>query len=271
MVYVSTVQEARGLIEDGPVWAGDSRILTSSNLEEVLGSWELKHLAAKMAEEPALRANALDALRRLAPFRTPPGQLLDFGCGFGFFLGAARETGWQTFGLEPLPATAVHARARFGATVVADTLRDDTFPPGSFDVITAFQVFEHLPHPAGDLARLRDMLKPGGTILLEVPNIETWGAWLLRGRHRHFVVDHLNFFSADTLRDLMRRAGLEPVATYAPTRQMTVRHFVDLWLKRFLPSRLAGGLGRVAERAGLKSAMISLNLGDIVAVIARRP
>lgn len=38
MVYVSTVQEARGLIEDGPVWAGDSRILTSSNLEEVLGS-----------------------------------------------------------------------------------------------------------------------------------------------------------------------------------------------------------------------------------------
>lgn len=269
LCYVSPVEDDHAIIQDGPIVGNlDPEVLTSADLHDIAGCWELSLLPAKEAEWPAFRLNAADALDRIEQHARAPGRLLDFGCGWGFFLGIARERGWEPYGLDPLPGHAVYARAKFGATVVTDVLRDDTFPPKFFDAVTAFQVFEHLPDPVSDLARLHRVLKPGGIILIEVPNIDTWSMRLLGRRHRHFVQDHLTFFSARTLALLLEKHGFRVLVSYHPTRHMTIRHLVADWGGRYLPMRVVSGTEAIARHLSLWEKVISINLGDIVAVIA---
>ena len=271
-VYISRVEDQRALIFDGPVTdAQHTALLTSSNLNDLAGCWELSLLPSKENEQEAIRVNAAHSLAKIERYRPAKGHLLDFGCGWGHFLSVAKERGWAIFGLEPLPGHALYARATTGAQVITDTLRDNTFLSGYFDAITAFQVFEHLPNPGVDLKRLYRILKPGGVLLIEVPNIDTWSIRLLGPRHRHFVIDHLNFFSAHTLGQLLQRNGFEILESFYPTRRMTVRHLVDDWGARFLPRRAVKLLSTGAQRVGLYRRMIGLNLRDIVTVVARRP
>ena len=273
MVYIAPIEDSRALIFDGPV-ADDvqRRLLTSSNMQDIADCWELSMLPAKEAEWPALRENAVDHLERIERY-LPKDQrsILDFGCGWGFFLAAAKERGWQTHGIEPLPGHAVHARAKFGLEVITDTLHEDTYPASTFNAITAFQVFEHVPDPSGDIAKLCHMLASGGVMLVEVPNIETRTVGLLKGKHRHFTLDHLNFFSAKTLGNLLQRQGLNVLCSYKPTRRMSYRHLVNFWGGRVLPRPVTHAAQAMSQRLGLWEKSLSVNLGDIVAVLAQKP
>lgn len=241
---------------------------TSSDIRLLSGCWETTLLLERRAEWPALQHNAAAALRRLEHYVRPPGKLLDFGCGWGFFLTAARACGWETLGLEPLAGHALYARATTASTVLTDVLHDDSFPADSFDAVTAFQVIEHLPDPAGDLQRLRRFLKPGGIILIEVPNIATWSVALLGKRHRHFVPDHLTFFSPRTLRALLEKHGFEVLEVYRPTRWMTLHHLFGHWGRRLLGRPPAPTHPERVPR--LHRLVVPLNLGDIVCAIARK-
>lgn len=269
--FVAQVDDDRSIIDENRAAGIEDRLRHSRDLGDLSGCWEVGELSAKLGEESALRANACDALSRIGEYTAPPGRLLDFGCGWGFFLNTAKEQGWAIYGLEPLPGHAIYTRGKIGADVVTDILRDDTFPDNFFDVITAFQVFEHLPDPAGDLIRLRRALRPGGILLIEVPNIDTWSVSLLGKRHRHFVADHLNFFSGKTLGRLFLSSGLDVVNTYYPTRQMSIGYLTTAWGGRLLPERVVGGLTATLKPSCLWHKTVHLNLGDIVAVIGRKP
>lgn len=270
-IFVKTIENDKAIIDDGNPFHVSAELLNSRNVNDLVGCWEVAHLPGKLAEAPALRLNALDALNRIACFRSPPGRLLDFGCGWGFFLAAAREVGWSIFGLEPLPGHAIYARGHFGAEVVSDILRDSSYPPEFFDIVTAFQVFEHLPDPAGDVARLAKCLKPGGLALIEVPNIDTWSVRLLGKKHRHFVHDHLNFFSPQTLSRLLENGGFDVVDIYHPSRRMTYRHLMTIWGRRYLPPAIGARLSDAMRKTHLWDRTMKLNLGDIVAVIGLKP
>lgn len=276
MVYISAIEDARALIFDGPSTAADfadqhEKLLRSSDLRDVADCWEMALLPSKEAEWPALRENAVEHLQRLETYLgNEQRKILDFGCGWGFFLAAAKERGWQAHGLEPLPGHAVYARAKFGVDVLTDTLRDNSFAPEMFDAVTAFQVFEHIPDPSGDVQRLHRVLKPGGLLLIEVPNIDTWSVTMLKDRHRHFVQDHLNFFSAYTLSGLLERNGFSVLTSYRPTRRMSYRHLTSIWGRRVLPNGLAHTAQRGVQALGLWEKSIHINLGDIVAVLARK-
>lgn len=269
-VLVAKVDDGRSIIDEQRAANIEERLRESCDLGELADCWEVSELPSKLAEDSALRANAQDALSHIERYTSPPGRLLDFGCGWGFFLDAAREKGWEIHGLEPLPGHALYTRGKVGANVITDILRDDTFPDDYFDVITAFQVFEHLPDPAGDLARLSCALRPGGIMLVEVPNIDTWGIRLLGKRHRHFVPDHLNFFSAETLGRLFIAGGLEVVESYYPTRLMSVGYLITIWGGRTLPKRAVTGLTSTLKPTRWWPRIVRLNLGDIVTVIGRK-
>jgi SAM-dependent methyltransferase len=271
MVYVSHIEDDNALILDGPeIHDLDQRLLTSYSVEDIAGSWELPFIEEKVEEWRATRFGATVALDLIEQLRQPPGRLLDFGCGSGFFLGEAKERGWEPFGLEPLPGHATHARARFGASVVTDTLHEDTFPPHFFDVVTSFQVFEHLPDPVGNLSLLHRNLKPGGVILIEVPNIDTWSIRLFGKRHRHFAQDHLNFFSARSIALFLEERGFLVKNTYSPARQMTVRHLITFWGRRYLPEVVTDLMEWFIKHLGLWERIVKVNLGDILTVIASK-
>ena len=271
-VYVTPVIKHESIIFDGPVLGGQSHSMLFSDLiNDIEHCWEKPLIHEKQNEYPASRLNYLDALKRIDQYIGDPGRVLDFGCGAGFFLGVCVDLGWGAYGLEPLPGHAVYARSNFGVQVVTDTLRNDTFEKNYFDLITAFQVFEHLPDPRVELEKLIQILKPGGLILIEVPNIDTWSVKLLRKRHRHFVSDHLNFFSAHTLKLLFNNLCLETLEVYFPTRKMTIHHFLTFWGRKYLPLSFSGLLNRFTEKFLLSDKNISINLYDIVAIIGRKP
>jgi 2-polyprenyl-3-methyl-5-hydroxy-6-metoxy-1,4-benzoquinol methylase len=277
MVYVAILRDTRSLIFDGPVADGnvDGPALGSDRIEDFEQAWEMQFLKAKEAEALVLRRNAMNALttlREYVEFSASPPRLLDFGCGWGFFLGAAKELGWDCYGLEPLPVQAAYARRTFSVKVVTDTLRDGSFPAEHFDVVTSFQVFEHLPSPRENLIQLKALLRPRGIALIEVPNIDTWSVRLFRSYHRHFVEDHVNFYSLDTLSKALDSCGFQVLAHYFPARSMSVRHLVSHWGGRYCPRAVVSTLRGVAEATSVWERTLSVSLGDIVAVIAaKRP
>lgn len=102
------------------------------------------------------------------------GRLLDVGCATGNFLNEMRRRGrWEVFGIEPEGAAASYAIQRFGHQVHIGTLADADLPSGSFDVITMWNVLEHLHTPWADLLRVRDLLRTGGLFVFSIPNLES--------------------------------------------------------------------------------------------------
>jgi SAM-dependent methyltransferase len=131
-------------------------------------------------------------------------RILDFGCGFGQFLEMCRLFGMEAIGVDRSQAR----RSGANASIVADL--DET--EGSFDAITMFEVLEHLDDPLATLKMLVGRLKPGGIMIVEVP--DTSGVTDIATRDHYYKVhplDHINAFTPKTLVALMGRVGLAPM------------------------------------------------------------
>lgn len=100
------------------------------------------------------------------------GRLLDIGCSAGFFLKVARDYGWETCGLEISKDTATIAQQRYGLRVIINTLDESTFVQNSFDVVTLWDVLEHVDNPKKMLSVVNRILKDDGLILISTPNID---------------------------------------------------------------------------------------------------
>ena len=169
----------------------------------------------------------LDAIRRFKP----EGRLLDIGTHCGFFLRMARGRAWDIQGIEPSPANAALARGKFGLTITSGYLHEGSFPPGSFDVVTMVDVFEHITDPLDVLRNIHHVLKPGGILFIKVPN----AAWnllkyrvLTRLAHANgFDIfdarEHVVHYSQATLARMLATAGLRPVHFYVPRPIQTGR------------------------------------------------
>lgn len=268
-VYVNPIETTKSLIQEGPVLKGGSNhLLESSDLGAIQGSWEQPIIEKYMNELPAKQINVKEALTHINKLTKGPGRLLDIGCFCGVFLSVAAQNGWDCYGLEPLVMPAIYARGRFGLRVITDTLRDDTFPFEFFDAITAFQVFEHLVDPDQEIAKIRRFLKPDGLLAIEVPNIDTAMVTLLKAKHRHFVEDHVSFFSAKTLSCLLERMGFQVKEVYYPVRVLSLRHFA-WWIEKMNPT-LGGYVGRVLSNFHPDTKTVRVSFGDIVTVIAAK-
>ena len=265
LVYVGRLEDTHALIISGPVTSDcPPTILCSDKMQDLDGCWEMEPIAEKESELPVVRLNAQQMLKELSRLVPRPGRILDLGCASGFFLAEAAALGWEAYGLEPLAGHAVYARAKFHLNITTDVLHDDTFPPDFFDAITAFQVFEHLPYPVQDLLRLVRCLKANGAILIEVPRIDHWTVKLLESRHRHFVQDHLFFFSVETLSAMATQCGLKLLRTFFPVRRMTIRHIIRC-LCRILE------LNQVPVPSPLGDVVVPVYLRDVIAIVAQKP
>ena len=170
------------------------------------------------------RMRAIERAAGINPRATPAGEsgstLLDVGCGTGEVLAAAKERGWETVGVEPIAKEAAFAREERGLDVIAATLEDSGLPEGSYDVVSAFHVLEHIPRPTDFLRSIARWARPGGHIAIEVPNFGSRARLRCRQFNgwRHLrPLEHINHFTPDTLAGAFSRAGLTPVALKTPT------------------------------------------------------
>jgi SAM-dependent methyltransferase len=137
------------------------------------------------------------------------GRLLDVGCAAGFFLAEAARH-FDVRGVEPSTFAATFAREKLSLDVFNGTLHDAALPGASFDLITLWDVIEHVPDPAALLLEIRRLLAPGGRVVLTTGDIGSDYA-KSRGAHWHLLTPpwHLYFFSRATLATLVGRAGLD--------------------------------------------------------------
>lgn len=165
-------------------------------------------------------AEFADGLRLVGEHVPRLGRLLDIGCGVGVFLEMARGRGWQVAGVDISAYAVQHARDQRGLDARCGVLRDMQFADGSFDVVTMWDVLEHLPDPLAELREVRRVLRPGGCVLINTPNegsllkvLARLGYRLSLGRlvypvRKLYHQYHLCYFTPDTLRRLLERAGL---------------------------------------------------------------
>ena len=159
----------------------------------------------------------LEAHRLLSWCRDLPedAHILDVGCGDGFHLELLQAFGrpdWRLFGAEPDPRAAEMARQR-GLEVFAGRIEDAPFPEASFDLAILIQTVEHVDDPPAVLRRIRNLLAPGGRLVIVTDNADTLDAHLFGGRHwggYHFP-RHWNLFDRRTLRTLAEKVGLQVV------------------------------------------------------------
>ena len=152
---------------------------------------------------------ALERLERLLPGR---GRLLDFGCAAGYFTETAARRGWDAVGVDLGKWTKDAAARRGFHGIRVGPLEGMGFAPGTFDIVNASQVFEHLSAPRQMLAELAALLRPGGLLAVDVPNYHTLS--ILLGRDdfaSNTPPQHLNYFTPRTLRALLRSGGLRTV------------------------------------------------------------
>jgi SAM-dependent methyltransferase len=160
----------------------------------------------------------------LAEFSPPPGELLDVGCAAGLFLDVARERGWNVQGLELSPHAVKVAREHFGLTVHEGDFAAVDLEEGSFDAITLLDVLEHLYEPSESLQRIKALLRPGGILMVVLPNDRNLTTMVSRGAYhatrgrvsypasRVHQIYHPCYYTPKTLTGLLRREGFEILA-----------------------------------------------------------
>lgn len=140
-------------------------------------------------------------LNQLAPRR---GKLLDYGCGTGHFLVAAKNNGWQVAGLEPNARAREEASRRLEQPIGQESLA--SFEAGSFDAITLWHVLEHVHTLNETLTQLVNLLKPDGVLIIAVPNAESLDAQHYREHWAAYDVPrHLYHFVPKTMTQLLKK------------------------------------------------------------------
>jgi SAM-dependent methyltransferase len=151
----------------------------------------------------------------------PPGEirLLDVGCSTGAFLTVARGMGFITEGVEPAPQAA-HAAQAAGLRVHQGLLEEIALPDRSFDVITLFEVIEHVGEILPIFRECHRILKPDGLLIISTGNADSWAASFMSSRWEYFQIGrhggHVSFFNPFSVRLLAERSGfrIESIRTH---------------------------------------------------------
>ena len=206
-----------------------------------------------------------------------PGRLLDVGSGRGDLGVTLAPRAWAVTGLEPSEDACTQARSR-GVRTVRGTLTsaaDDL--EGDYDALVFQHSLEHVAEPLDDLLAARRLLRPGGLVLVSVPNFGSWQARRFGADWFHLDLPrHRSHFTARGLEALLRRAGLEPATASTSTSADGLP--MSLQYRRFGGRRFDAGVALYASTAVmLASSPLTALLdrasggGDVLHAVAHRP
>ena len=139
-------------------------------------------------------------LNQIAKYQKP-GRALDIGCGPGFFLEAAQAKGYDVFGLDPSDYIVKVAGEKFGERIQKGLIESADYPAEHFDLVVAFDTFEHVYHPLEWLEAARRALKPGGLLAITTPDPNSLMAKISGQKWVSFKLpEHVFYWSPNTIR-----------------------------------------------------------------------
>ena len=219
-------------------------------------------------EEAGQRHSFSAVLQRIERFAPERGALLDVGCWVGFLPAEAERRGWRkVIGIEPSAFASEYARERLGLDVRTEDLFTAELEPSQFDVVVLGDVLEHLTQANAALARVAELLRPGGVLALELPDAGSRVARMLGPRWWSVIPTHIHYFTRHSAATMLRRSGYEPLFVATDPKSFTVGYYLDKG-SGYLPA-LSRALVTSAERIGLADRMWTPDFRDRMLMLAR--
>ena len=198
----------------------------------------------------------------------PSGKkMLDVGCAGAAFLVAARDAGFDVEGIEPSHWLSEYGRTKYGLKVRQGILEPGAFPDASFDVITVWDVIEHVPDPDSLLRTIHSALKPNGALWVSYPDVGSMAARFLGWKWPFWLSVHLHYYRRDSMKRQLERAGFE-VQFMKPFWQQlqlgyALQRAAGLMSLAKIPQKIVNGIG-------LGSVPFTYNMGQTLVVAKRK-
>lgn len=208
-------------------------------------------------------------LDKIREFSSNIGNLLDVGAATGYFLELARQKNWNVAGVEISSFAAGKARNK-GLDVITGTLESADFPEKYFDVLTFWDVIEHLSDPKSQLLSAQKIIKNGGLIVINTPDAGSFTAKLL-GKQWHLLIppEHLIIFNRENLGLLLASCGFKVLWTGKIGKKFTLQYASQI-LANKLKSKLFWSMAEFVKNNFVGEISVSINLRDNIFVIARK-
>jgi SAM-dependent methyltransferase len=186
----------------------------------------------------------------------------------GFLLAEAADRGWaEVTGVEPSTFASGYARDRLGLDVRTDDLLTADLPTAHFDAVCMGDVLEHLTDTDKALARMRELLAPGGVLVLAVPDAGSRIARVLGKRWWSVIPTHIHYFTRASITTMLEGAGYEVLEMATDPKSFTIEYYLDKG-SGYLPG-VSKALVRLARRANVAHRMWTPDFRDRLLVIAR--
>lgn len=180
-----------------------------------------------------LTAKSYYKVLQLFTLHTQGESILDVGCGMGSFVEAGLRAGWDIRGIE-LAQPAVEIAENLGLPVKQLDFFSNAISPASYDIVTFFEVLEHLPNPISFLRRAADVVKPGGLVYLTTPNFNCLDRRILGIDWPVIHREHLTYFTPKTLLSAINKKT-DFTVLHSETRNITLESLRHI--KSLLPGR----------------------------------
>jgi 2-polyprenyl-3-methyl-5-hydroxy-6-metoxy-1,4-benzoquinol methylase len=222
-------------------------------------------VAAYESETPGRRRTARRHQKILQRYASQSGRILDIGCASGRFLAECAAAEWTVVGLEPSQSLSEEARQLLpaNARIYPITLQEADFPESSFDAVTMWDVLEHVPNPGEFLRTAVSFVKPGGLLLANVPNLDSWQARVMRRRWPLFLPEHLNYFNRESLALCGRQSGAHLIALGHRPVSFSLGYVLHRTAQHVPAVR---PLGQLASHLGIASWILPVWMGELYAV-----
>lgn len=152
-----------------------------------------------------------ELLDKFEPYRKT-GRILDVGCGIGYFLEVAKERNWKVYGTE-YTDDAIKICSDKGITMQQGKLDPNGFEPGSFDIITSFEVIEHINNPLEEINNFNKLLRIGGLVYVTTPNFNSLLRYRLKDQYNVITYpEHLSYYTPKTIKRLFVQRGFKKLS-----------------------------------------------------------
>ncbi|HLD24513.1 MAG TPA: class I SAM-dependent methyltransferase [Patescibacteria group bacterium] len=198
-------------------------------------------------------------------------KLLDVGCAFGYFVELALSQGYDAYGLDPSSFAVGKAKELVGKSrIIEGTIEHTTYPKASFDVITLFDVFEHLQDPLADMKKLATVLKSDGVIIIATGDTKSLAAQVMKRRWTFFIPpQHVFFFHRKNVTTLLHKAGLRPIKWHRVGKWLSLGYILHL-ARTTGESKLADWLYTFIRKTPLMRFPLYIPMKDNMVLLAKK-